>query len=99
MKFKIELHPLAEKELTDTFEWYEKRSAGLGVRFINAVNKRFNQLKEYPERYPVKKKNYREVRTEVFPYLIVYEIFKDKQVVFVSYIFHAKRNPKLKYKR
>ncbi len=55
----IELHPLAEKELTDSFEWYEKRSAGLGVRFINAVNKRFNQLKEHPERYPTKKKNYR----------------------------------------
>ena len=31
--------------------------------------------------------------------MVVYEVLKKEQIIFVSYIFHTKRNPKLKYKR
>jgi mRNA-degrading endonuclease RelE of RelBE toxin-antitoxin system len=99
MRYKIELHPEAIEELKDSYQWYEERSEGLGVRFISSLNKRLNEIAEYPERYTKKKGNYREALIDVFPYVVIYEVLKLKKVVFVSYIFHAKRNPKLKYKR
>lgn len=99
MSYHIELHAEALEELAGTYQWYEERSEGLGVRFMVSVNKRLNEIAAHPERYAKKKGNYREVGIDVFPYVIIYEVLKKKRIVFVSYIFHAKRNPKLKYKR
>lgn len=99
MSFHIKLHPKAVEELTETFQWYEERSEGLGSRFIASVNKRLDELAEQPDRYAKKKGNFREVATDVFPYIIIYEILQKKRIVLVSYIFHTKRNPTLKYKR
>jgi plasmid stabilization system protein ParE len=99
MSYRIELHPEAIAELNDSYQWYEERSPGLGERFISSLNKRLEELRSTPERYAKKKGNFREVGIEVFPYVIIYEIVKKESVVFVSYVFHAKRNPRLKYKR
>jgi mRNA-degrading endonuclease RelE of RelBE toxin-antitoxin system len=99
MSYHIELHPGALEELEDSYQWYEERSEGLGVRFMASINKRLNEIAHHPERFAKKKGNYREVRIEVFPYVIIYEVLKKRRIVFVSYIFHAKRNTRLKYKR
>ena len=61
MNAPIELHPELIPELKESYQWYEERSEGLGNRFILALNKRLNEIEEYPERYAKKKKNYREV--------------------------------------
>jgi mRNA-degrading endonuclease RelE of RelBE toxin-antitoxin system len=99
MSYTIELHPEAIEELKDSYQWYEERVDGLGIKFIASVNKQLNVIAAHPERYPKKKGNYRETRIDIFPYIVIYEVLKTKKVIFVSYIFHAKRNPKLKYKR
>lgn len=99
MTYKIELHPKAVEELQDAYSWYEERSEGLGKRFVNYLNKRIVELSEVPERYPKKKGKFREVGIEVFPYIIIYEVLKKEKIVFISYIFHGKRNPNIKYKR
>ena len=99
MSYRVELHGEAERELMDAYQWYEERSEGLGRRFIALLHKRLNQLAEDPERYPRKKGPYHETTMDVFPYVIIYEVFKKDRIVFVSYIFHSKRNPRLKYKR
>jgi len=95
----VELHPEAISELEESYQWYEKRLEGLGIRFIASVNKRLNEIAEHPERYAKKKRNYREVMIEGFPYMVIYEMFQKEQIVFVSYIFHTKKNPASKYKR
>lgn len=99
MSFQIELHPKAIKELTESFQWYEERSAGLGSCFIASVNKRLDEIAEQPDEFSKRKGNCREVTTNVFPYIIIYEILQKKRIVFVSFIFHTKINPTLKYKR
>jgi mRNA-degrading endonuclease RelE of RelBE toxin-antitoxin system len=99
MSYKIELHPDAADELGESYQWYEERSEGLGVRFIASVNKRLNEIAVHPERYAKKKGGFREVMIDVFPYTIIYEILKKEELIFVTYIFHIKRNPKQKYKR
>lgn len=97
MSFQVELHPEVLNELQESFEWYEMRSEGLGKRFLSAVNKRMLELALNPEQYAKKKGNYRAVDT--FPYVIVFEIFQKEKIVFISFVFHTKRNPHLKYKR
>lgn len=85
--------------MQESYQWYEERSVGLGVRFIAAIDKKLNEITSYPERYPKKKINYREVMLEIFPFAIIYEILKKEKMIFVSYIFHTKRNPAKKYNR
>ena len=72
MKCRIELHRGAQKELQEAFEWYEKQSAGLGVRFIKAVSERLNEISKYPERYAKRIAGFREALTNIFPYILIY---------------------------
>ena len=99
MTYAIKLHSLAEKELEESYQWYEERSAGLGKRFMTEVNKRLERISLSPLSYAKKQNNYREVLVDTFPFTIVYEVYEKQKVVFVSYIFHTKRNPLQKYKR
>lgn len=99
MSYRIELHPEAVRELSDTFQWYEERLEGLGSRFLSMVDKRLSEIGDHPERYAKKKRNYRETTTDGFPYVIIYEVIKKQKLVYIYYIFHPKRNPRLKYKR
>jgi plasmid stabilization system protein ParE len=99
MKCRIELHENAQKELEEAFQWYEQRSIGLGIRFIEAVSQKLNELSKYPERHAKRTAEFREVSTNIFPYILIYEFFPKEKVVFISYVFHSKRNPKLKYLR
>lgn len=99
MNYRVELHPIAQKELIESYDWYEDRLDGLGTRFINAVQDRFNIIANNPQAFSKKKGKYCEVVLLGFPFTIIYEVFEKQEVVFVSYVFHTKRNPGLKYKR
>ena len=74
MSYEIILSPKALKELDDSYNWYEEKSTGLGVRFISAVDKRLQEISNYPDRYPKKKVNFRETQTSVFPFTIIYKV-------------------------
>lgn len=99
MKCRIELHGGAQKELAEAFQWYEERSQGLGIRFIEVVSNKLSELSNYPDRYAKRKGEFREVSTNIFPYILIYEFLPKEKIVFISHVFHTKRNPKLKYPR
>ncbi len=99
MNYRVELHPLAKQELAESYDWYEERLDGLGLRFINAVQGRFDNIANNPQTFSKKKGKYREVTLQDFPYTIIYEVFEKQKIIFVSCVFHTKRNPRLKYKR
>jgi|SRR4051794_4952388 plasmid stabilization system protein ParE len=99
MSYRHILLAKARNELLETWIWYEERQAGLGDRFKNEVYKRIHEIEQHPERYPERKKSYRETMIKTFPYLIIYRIDKKEKLVIVSSIFHGKRNPKKKYRK
>ena len=99
MNYHVILHPEALKELEVSVQWYENRAEGLGLKFIASVHKKLKDIAAQPDKYAKKIKNYREVGVDVFPYVIIYEVLMDEQKVFIHYIFHNRRNPKLKYRR
>ncbi len=97
--FKIELHDEAVLDINDSYNWYEDRLPGLGRRFINALSQVFLRISENPESCPKKKRDYREAPLNGFPFVVIYEVLKKERVILVTYVFHTKRDPKLKYKR
>lgn len=50
-----------------------------------------------PERFPEKKRSFREAKIDVFPYLLIYKIANRKKVITIISVFHTSRNLKMKY--
>lgn len=99
MTYIVELLPTTLEEMEKSYEWYERRQNGLGERFIKYVNNRISEIADHPKRYAIKKKNLRETLVEVFPFIIMYEVLDNEEKVLIVHVFHAKRNPRLKYKK
>ena len=91
--------PEAYHEFFKAWEWYEEIQDGLGNRFRDKVFGTINRIIENPFHYAERTPRFREALIDVFPYLIVYEVFPDKRKVVIISIFHCKRNPILKYKK
>ncbi|MDQ6756105.1 MAG: type II toxin-antitoxin system RelE/ParE family toxin, partial [Bacteroidota bacterium] len=50
----------AQKEITESWEWYEERQQGLGDRFFKEVINKIRLIEQNPERYPTRYKSYKE---------------------------------------
>ena len=100
MAYPYRSQELAHKEYIEAYGWYEQRQKGLGDRFMDSVEKRLQQISEHPEYYGRKQNsNFREVKVANFPYIIVYEFFKQNRLIHIAAIYHSKRNPGRKYRR
>ena len=88
----------AAKELQDSFNWFESRIKGLGLRFVNFIDMTLELILQNPKGFPNKKGSYREAALKIFPYQIIYEYIEQKQTVYILHVFHTKRHPKTKYK-
>lgn len=51
MGYSLELHELANAEYIDAYEWYEARKEGLGESFLQAADKRLQQIILNPLNY------------------------------------------------
>jgi len=97
MEYKIILSPEAEKDLTETFIWYEKNRRGLGFDFLLQVDAGLRLLARNPEIHaPV----YKEVRSHIikrFPYKIIY-LFENHKFIVLG-VLHGRRSPNVLKKR
>ena len=99
MSYQLIFHPEADREYMEAYQWYEREQKGLGARFERMVGLYIQKILGAPENNHYGKAPYREVSIEIFPYVIVYKINKRKKLIFVSAIYHTKRNPKYKYRK
>ncbi len=97
--YTVVFHPAAEQDFLEAYLWYEERSTGLGDRFSKFVERQIKLVSENPEHYPKKKAQYRECKTEVFPYLIVFKVYPDTGVIFIVSVYHTSRKPGRKYRK
>lgn len=89
----------ADEEIKESALWYEQEKTGLGIRFIEIIQKKLQTINEHPERYPVRKGNFREAIVLIFPFIIIYTFYKRKKLIVINSIFHTSRNPGKKYKK
>lgn len=88
----------SQKELTDSWKWYEERMSGLGDRFLAEVLKVFQKIEDNPDRYSTRIRSYKEVSVETFPFLVIFRVSKKANQVRVVSVFHTARNPTKKYR-
>ncbi len=98
--YKYTFHADVAFDYNDAYNWYESQKEGLGEQFLALVRKKIEEIARAPETYGVKsKKGYREAHLDIFPYLLVYKIYKKQELIFVSSIHHEKKHPRAKFRK
>lgn len=92
MNRELIIRSVAEAELAEAFDWYEKRVPGLGSDFLLFVDAVLNAITRNPQQYPIVHKTIRRALTRRFPYEILF-VVEDKRIIVLA-VFHAKRDPK-----
>lgn len=82
---------MAEAELQDAATWYDERSPGLGLRFVEAVRAKTREIIETPHRWALAAGT-RRVLMGRFPYALVYREVSDIEIEIVA-VAHLKRRP------
>ena len=97
MAFNFRIHALAKKELYESFEWYEKKVAGLCQDFYNDVEEEFRRIVSNPNLYPEYEEVLRKAVLKEFPFNILFD-YKD-EIVFIHAVLHHSRSEKNVLKR
>ena len=79
---------LAEEDLTEAFEWYERRSAGLGTEFIEFVDATVMLIQRSPLIFRKRVGEYRLAMTPRFPYAVYFIYDETRDVVSIRRVLH-----------
>jgi hypothetical protein len=97
MRYALEIHPKAENETLDAYNWYEDQYNGLGEMFLSDLESVYKKIELNPDFFSKAGKGFRQAVLKQFPYVVVYEIKRTRVVVYA--VFHTSRNPKQKFRR
>lgn len=87
----IKFLELAQKELDETFEYYEYQQENLGYRFIYEVQEAVDRIKFYPKGWHPLSKNNRRCLIKNFPYGLIYQI--KENYIFIIAVANLHREP------
>lgn len=99
MDYVILLEEEAENDLEKAFNWYEGQQPGLGLKFIQSLEKAYRFISQYPK---ASNKQYRQVYRHVmrkFPYGIYYVVNEKQSQILIIGVLHFKLNPNILQKR
>jgi len=95
--YQLVIKPRAIEMAKEAHDWYEKEQEGLGGVFLQELERCYDKIEIFPAIYAKIKKNFRQIILRKFPYVVVFEIFKNEVVVYA--VFHTSRNPRKKFKK
>ena len=78
-------------EIEDALDWYEEQKYGLGYELLDEIDFCYLKLTKRPEHYSYINASYRRIKTERFPYVLIYSLNGD--TVTVNSFRHVKRKP------
>ena len=96
MDVELVFAPEVEQDISEAYDWYEKRRYGLGEEFFACVEACTQQIRRSPELHAKVYKEYRRVLIRRFPYAVFYK-YAD-QTVTIYCVIHTSREPS-KWKR
>lgn len=85
----------------DAYNYYEEKLAGLGERFLDALQKRYAELSANPTFYsyidedPLKV--FRDVKLDKFPFVVVCEIIENQVVIYA--VHNTYKHPRNKLRK
>ena len=86
----IKLLPEAQNDLNEALEYYSNIDSKLKNKFINDLDATFNKILKFPNLYPFETKTSQKILMQNFPYIILYEKYKD--IIMILAIFHTSRD-------
>jgi len=96
MSWKLVFRPEFRDDAAEAVDWYESKSPGLGIAFVDEMISVLGQIEANPlhrsRRHP--SKNIRWRFTDRFPYKVVYEVLEPDGVIVVAAVLHAARHDK-----
>jgi plasmid stabilization system protein ParE len=84
-------HPEARAEMRESFEFYEARLGGLGLRFLSAVEQTVERISTHPETGAPLASEFRKRIVSGFPYNIIYRVWED--YIYLVAVAHHHRRP------
>ena len=100
MSYRLDFHEDVAGDYLDAYTWYENAKEGLGERFLKMVRLKLTQIAKNPEAFSQKTKSgYRAAAVEVFPYIIVYKLYKKEKVIFINSVIHQKKHPRKRHRK
>lgn len=89
---RIEYHPSVAGELEEIRDFYESRSEGLGLDFVNEFEKQALRIVTMPERWMIVRGDIRRSMMKRFPYVIFFRLIGTGSVR-VTVVKHERRHP------
>jgi len=94
MAYKIIIGPLANLDITENIEWYNKAQAGLGTTFYNQIKQIINTIRKNPFAFAPRYKKIRTATLKKFPFMVHYFVNDEQESIVIISILHTSRNPK-----
>lgn len=91
-KFQVIILEKAFQEIENAQNYYENNQINLGTSFTKEVFSILEILESNPLLFPVKFNNIREALLNKFPFVVVFEILPNNEIIILS-VFHFSRNP------
>ena len=82
---------IAEVELVEAAQFYDKREPGLGKMFLDAVADAGERIRQNPVLWALYKRPVRSYRVSPFPYRLLYRELPDR--IQIVAVFHLSRRP------
>lgn len=89
---RIEYHPALENELREIIDYYEERSLGLGVAFLEEFERQVIAIAATPERWMFVVDDIQRSLMKRFPYVIYFRVVAGT-VIRITVVKHEKRHP------
>lgn len=87
----IRFHPQAEDEMIAAAAYYEHQQAGLGRRFLIAIQDAVNRISLNPKHYGIVDQNVRRCLARTFPFGILFQEQGERIVIMA--VMHLHREP------
>ncbi len=88
----IRFLPPAGQELDDAVDWYDRQLPGLGIEFLDEVDKALHRIAAYPHSCEEIETGLRRCLLNRFPFGIIYGL--DGNIIVVVAIAHLHREPR-----
>ena len=85
---------MAQQDYDRAVEWYAARNIKAAGNLIIEIEHALKLICDNPDRWRNEYKHYLESGVKKYPYVIIYSVEADKQLVIVIAIFHTSRSPK-----
>ena len=81
----------AQADLAEAMQYYEQAVPGLGLEFLDDVERTVRRILLQPEAWKRVSEHHRRCRMRRFPYGVIYSIIADE--VLISAVFPLRRHP------